>query len=72
MTKTYGGIGLLVLAFAMLLVNLSDAVADLHTWHNATTPEFVAVFIKQLGSVLMAAVGGNLLPTAGGNQKGTM
>lgn len=69
--KTYSGIALIALAFGMLLINLSDAVADLKNWHDQTgqftllTPAFVAVFLKQIGTLITGVIGGNLLPSPG-------
>lgn len=65
---TASGLGLIVVAAALLLANCADAVADLKNWHDASTPQFVAVVCKQLGAVVMAAAGGTLLPQPG--QKG--
>ena len=69
--KTYSGIVLLTLALGMLMVNLADSIADLKDWHDQSgnftvlSPAFVGTFLKQLGSVVIAAIGGNLLPTPG-------
>lgn len=52
---------LILAAFAMLAINMSDAFADLSEWHYATTPQFVAVFLKQTGMVIMSAIGGKML-----------
>jgi PBP1b-binding outer membrane lipoprotein LpoB len=65
--KTTSGIVLLIVAAAMLLSNCSDAVADLKNWHDASTPQFVAVVLRQLGAVVLAAAGGTMMPQPGSN-----
>ena len=69
--KTYSGITLIGVAVMMLAMNLSDTIADLKNWHEATTPLFVAAVFKQAGSVLVAALGGNLVPTMGTKKETT-
>ena len=66
MQKQVAGYGLLLFALSLLLVNLSDTVADLRDWHSASTPMFIAQLMKQLGAVVMAALGGKLLPAPNG------
>jgi hypothetical protein len=53
---------LLVSSLALLALNMADAVANLDGWHRATTPEFVAVLLRQASAVVLAAVGGKMLP----------
>lgn len=67
MTQKTGGIVLLVAAAGLLLVNISDVVVDLQNWHYATTPQFIGALLKQIGSVIMAALGGSLLPQPKGD-----
>lgn len=63
MTQRTTGWLFILAGFGMLAVNVSDGIADLDNWHGATTPQFFAMFLKQAGSVIMAAIGGKLLPT---------
>ena len=63
--KVYAGLGLIIISLAALASNMSDTIADLHNWHDASTPQFVAALLKQIGGVVTAAIGGNLLPTVG-------
>lgn len=53
---------LIIVALAATLINVSDVIADLQDWHGATAPSFVGPFIKQLGTTVLAAFGGKLLP----------
>lgn len=57
------GWGLVAIAVAMSLVNTSDMISDLKDWHGATAPQFVGPFIKQLGTTLLGAFGGKMIPT---------
>jgi hypothetical protein len=66
--KTYSGIGLLVISLLVLLSNMSDEVSHLSNWHDSTTPQFVAVLLKQIGATVSAAIGGSLLPQLGNKQ----
>lgn len=63
MTQQQTGWLLILAAAGMLAINVSDAFADLESWHGATTPQFFAVALKQTGMVIMAALGGKLLPS---------
>lgn len=56
------GYTLILVAFAAAMVNVADIVADLKEWHGATSPSFVGPLMKQIGSTLVAAIGGKLLP----------
>lgn len=60
--KTYSGIGLIIISLLMLLSNMSDEVNHLNSWHDSTTPQFVAAILKQIGATISAVVGGTLLP----------
>lgn len=66
--RVYSGAALIVAAIALMLYNVSDAIADLQTWHAATTPAFVGTALKQASSVLLGALGGAMLPTGNGAQ----
>jgi hypothetical protein len=63
MTQRQTGWMLIGLAAGTLLLNLADAVNDLQTWHGLTAPSFVAVVMRQTGSVVLAGFGGKLLPS---------
>ena len=62
------GSALILAAVAMMLVNVSDALLDLQNWHSATTPQFVGAALKQVGAVILSAVGGTLLPQLGASK----
>lgn len=62
MTSRQTGWLLLLLAFGTLLMNVQGTITDLSEWHAATTPQFVGALLGQIGAVILAAVGGKLLP----------
>jgi len=47
-------------AIGLMAMNVADSIADLQNWHAASTPAFVAVVLKQLGSTELAALGGKM------------
>ena len=69
MTQKLAGYSLLIAAVFMMLSNIGDAVADLQTWHAATSTAFVGAILKQIGATGMAALGGKLLPSFGGSNE---
>jgi hypothetical protein len=62
MNQRHTGWALLLSSCALLALNMADAVANLDGWHGATTPEFVAVLLRQSAAVALAALGGKMLP----------
>lgn len=69
MNQNQTGWVLIVTAFALLAFNMSDAVADLKEWHGASTPQFLAILLKQAGSVTIAALGGKMTNPFRGEQR---
>ena len=63
--KTLSGAALIAFACGLFLVNISDTLADLQDFHDAGTPQFIAAVLRQFGTVVMAALGGTLLPVPG-------
>lgn len=61
--QRFAGWSLIVIAGLFWIVNLGDVFTDLKEWHGAASPQFVGAALKQLGPILMAAVGGKLIPT---------
>lgn len=68
MTKTLSGLSLLLLALAMFVYNASDIIEHLRDWHDATTPAIAAVLLKRAAMVVLAALGGTLMPPLGGGK----
>lgn len=66
MNQNRTGWVLIATAFALLAFNVSDAVKDLQTWHGASTPQFVAILLKQGATVTLAALGGKMTNPFGG------
>lgn len=60
--KTIGGISLISIAIILGITNMSDSINDLKEWHDATTPQFVASILKQIGVIVTGVSGGILLP----------
>lgn len=59
---------MIVAAIALTLVNISDTISDLKTWHAATTPPVVGPILKEVGTTILAVLGGKALPRfAGGS-----
>ena len=63
MSQKSAGTLLLVAAFGTFLLGIGPTITDLQDWHGAGTPEIVGKILMQLGSVILAAVGGKLLPS---------
>ena len=63
--KQFAGWGMIAAALGLMLYNVSDAVVDLQTWHQATTPQFVGAALKQVAAVILGVTGGAVLPQSG-------
>ena len=67
--KQIAGSALIVAAVLILVNNLSNQLAELKDWHDASTtvfsPAFVASSLQQLTMLISGSVGSNLLPTIG-------
>lgn len=68
-TQNTTGWVLIATAAALMLMNLSDSIADLKEWHAAAAPAFVAVIFKQLGSTVLAVLGGKMTKQFGGGSE---
>lgn len=62
MTQKATGYVVFIAAIGMMLGLMSVDVSKLATWHEATTPGFVASVIGHLGAVAAAFAGGKILP----------
>ncbi len=72
MTKqTVVGSSLILVAGVMLLLNISDTIIDLQTWHGLTTPAVVGAIMKQVATVALSALGGTLMPGVGSASQDT-
>ena len=58
-------IGWLIFAAALgsMLIGMAPEVKVLVTWSDALTPTFIGIIIHHIGTVIMAFVGGKLIPT---------
>ena len=59
------GVVLIMMAVAYTLVNVSDVISDLKDWHGVSQPSVVGPILKQVGTTIVSAIGGRLLPRRG-------
>lgn len=69
MTNKQTGWLLGLTALGMMLGLMSIEVANLRDWNNITAPIFVAKVMAHASTVIMAFVGGKLIPTEPHNQR---
>jgi len=62
MTKTTSGWVLLIVALGMMCGLLSSDVAKLTNWNGAFQPAFIAVVMAHFSTVVVAFVGGKMIP----------
>lgn len=63
MNLTTTGWILFIAAVGMMASLMSTDVATLTRWGDAVAPVFIAKMLAHLGAVIMAFVGGKLIPT---------
>lgn len=64
MNNTTAGWITFIAALGMMCGLLSNDVAKLTTWGQATSPSFVAILMAHFGVVIMAFIGGKLIPAS--------
>ena len=69
MTNKHVGWALGGASLAMMLILMSTDVGALKSWNEAFTPWFMAKMMAHLGNVIMAFVGGKLIPTEPQDQR---
>jgi hypothetical protein len=69
MTNKAVGWTLAAASLGMMLVLISADIKNLQSFHDAMTPLFVGNMLAHIGNVLMAFVGGKLIPTEPQNQR---
>lgn len=69
MTNKVLGWSLAAASIGMLCLSIGADVKDLHSFNEATTPFFIGNMLGHVGNVLMAFVGGKLIPTEPQNQR---
>ena len=62
MNATSTGWTLFIAAVGMMASLMAGDVAKLAAWDQAVTPTFIASLLAHLGAVIMAFVGGKLIP----------
>lgn len=68
-TNKVAGWTLAVASVAMLCVLISADIKQLHSFNEAMTPFFLGNMLAHVGNVLMAFVGGKLIPTQPQDQR---
>jgi len=69
MTNKVVGWSLAGASIGMLCLLISADIKQLHSFDEAWTPFFVGNMMAHLGNVIMAFVGGKLIPTAPQDQR---
>lgn len=64
MTPTKSGWLLFIAAIGMMCGLLYTDVAKLTSWWDATTPSFIAQVMFHFSTVVLAFIGGRLIPTS--------
>lgn len=62
MNATTSGWVIFIVALGMMSGLLANDVAKLTNWNQAFAPAFVAVIMAHFGSVVVAFIGGKLIP----------
>lgn len=65
MTSTTTGWVVFIAALGMMCSLLAGDVAKLTSWNSAVQPSFIALVMAHFASVVMAFLGGKLIPTNG-------
>ena len=69
MTNKVVGWTLGAASFGMLLILISADIKQLSSFNEAFTPLFIGNMLAHIGNVVMAFVGGKLIPTEPQNQR---
>lgn len=69
MDKTTGGWVVFIVALGMMSGLLANDVAKLTQWNQALSPSFVAVVMAHFGTVVVAFIGGKLIPESRNGQR---
>lgn len=69
MTNKAVGWTLLVASLGMLLILISADVKQLNSFDEAYTPLFIGNMLAHIGNVIMAFIGGKLIPTEPQDQR---
>lgn len=71
MTNKFAGYSLGLGALAMMMGLMAVDVKSIKTWSEIFTPFFVGTLMAHLSAVIMAFLGGKLIPTEPQNQRET-
>lgn len=63
MNQTTSGWVIFIIALGMMCGLLSNDVAKLTSWNGAFQPAFVAIVMAHFGTVVVAFIGGKLIPS---------
>jgi hypothetical protein len=68
MNKTTGGWIIFIIALGMMCGLMASDVSRLNDWSGARSPQFVSVIMAHFSSVVLAFVGGKLIPETRASQ----
>jgi len=69
MTNKVAGWVLGIAALGMMMGLMSHDISELKSWNDATQPVFVASMCAHFSTVVLAFIGGKLIPTEPQNQR---
>lgn len=69
MTNKFAGWTLGLASLGWVLILISADIKNLHTMDEVYTPSFISNMVGHVGNVIMAFVGGKLVPTGPKNQR---
>ncbi len=69
MTNKVLGWSLAAASLGMLCLSMGADMKELHSFNEAFTPFFIGNMLGHIGNVLMAFVGGKLIPTSPQDQR---
>ena len=69
MTNRTAGWTLMAASLGMMLLLVSADIKELDSFDRVYTPAFIGNMLAHIGNVLMAFIGGKLIPTAPADQR---
>ena len=69
MNQTTSGWIVFIVALGMMCGLMANDVGKLTSWNGALAPQFIAVVMAHFGSVVVAFVGGKMIPESRNDKK---